>query len=62
MTIISLPFLVPSAVGLPGPDAGLVVYLTAWDTEALAVVVTRVTGADDVLLLQADYRYAGLNI
>ena len=58
---ISLPLLVPDA-GLPGPDAGLFVYHTAWDTEALAVVVTGITGADNVLLLQADYRYAGLNI
>ena len=34
---ILLPFLVPGAVGLTGPDAGLIGYSTAWDAEALSV-------------------------
>ena len=46
---ISLPLLVPDA-GLPGPDEAFVVYLTAWDAEALAVAVAW-TGADNMLLL-----------
>jgi hypothetical protein len=48
---ILLPFLVPSAAGLFGPDAGLFGYLTALDAEARVAVVTGVTGADDMLLL-----------
>ena len=56
-----LPFLVPGAVGLFGPDGGLVGYLTALDADARVAVVIM-AGADNMLLLQADYRYAGLNI
>ena len=59
---ILLPFLVPGVAGRFGPDGGLFGYLTALDAETLVAVVTGVTGADDMLLLQADYRNFWLNI
>jgi len=48
----ALPFLVPDAVGLFGPDAGLFGYHTALDAYALAVMVTGVTGADETEYLR----------